>query len=215
MRRLRASMLALTGIVSFAVAFAATRAGKIPTYQSLRGSVGLMEPSYTPRHTAQTGNQLVMVYFGSSNCARSNGKQLQKDVENIKLGLEEKAVRDGWSFMAVGVAVEWSVPDGIDYLRKFGEFDQVSAGYSWANSLAMKYFWTDIPGIAATPQILVLSRSLTVPERGEIGSFYSVEGERIAARKVGTEEMRQWIENGLPLADLDSVSPDESRETAY
>lgn len=62
----------------------------------------------------------------------------------------------------MGVAVDWEVDKGSQFLRGFGQFDEVSVGYNWASSAVRRYMFEDFTGIPATPQIVVVKRFLHV-----------------------------------------------------
>ena len=60
----------------------------------------------------------------------------------------------------------------------------------------MKYIYSDFPGRAATPQILVVGRTL-VHEGGQ----WTLENERVLIRKIGISEIDRWIKEGTVVAD--------------
>lgn len=73
-------------------------------------------------------------------------------------------------------------------------------GRSWLNEGMLKYVWDELPGKAATPQILIVDRSVKV--RSAENPVYGLHSERLVVRKVGMKEIRQWYELGTPLPDL-------------
>ncbi len=75
-------------------------------------------------------------------------------------------------------------------MNKFGPFDEVMSGRSWANTGVLKYVFEDLPGPAATPQVVLVERMLNARDRS-----YSVAEERVLARAVGLEEIKRWADN--------------------
>ena len=59
---------------------------------------------YVPAARDDTGEEIVLVYIGSSTCAFSNAETLPETIERLKTAVQEQAVSSGLSFAAVGVA---------------------------------------------------------------------------------------------------------------
>jgi hypothetical protein len=156
------------------------------------------EPTYHP--SGEWGsNQLFLVYVGSAGCGWSNVEWLPAVVDSLKIVLRDRADSLGISFATLGVAPDWSPGDGVAHLNKIGAFDEIAAGYGWMNSSALRYLWSDIPGDAGTPQLVLLYREVLVPERGRGQRGFYLQRETLLHRAVGTFEIRQWLRNGVPL----------------
>lgn len=150
-----------------------------------------------------TANERLLIYIGSSSCGPSNDKDMPAMVATVRDRVRESAVRDGRRFVTVGIAKDGDVSAGLAHLAKFGTFDEVMSGRSWANIGVMKYVFSDLRGPAATPQILVVDRSLN-----NQGVFIEVQQEAVRLRRVGLQELRDWInDSGDPLA----MSPSGAR----
>lgn len=100
-----------------------------------------------------------MVYIGSSTCGYSNDSSLPKLMDDAKIKLQRMAIRQGWSFSAIGVSVDWIPEQRVDHLGKFGEFDEIITGRKWEGVVA-QFYLKKMPGINGTPQILVLRRQM-------------------------------------------------------
>jgi hypothetical protein len=197
-------LIGVTGAVVFLVMFFAALGGHVSLPRSfatahLRASRG---NGYEPKYTHANGEQLVMVYVGSARCVWANDPQLPKLVEQAKLALETQAARRGWSFEAIGIAVDWIPEEGLDHLRRLGRFDEVSAGYGWANLAAAEFFNDRVPEPAATPEVLVLRRSLTMPNSLDGPSGYVLANQQVVARKSGLVELRRWVQDGALVPAL-------------
>ncbi len=167
----------------------------IPDVQ-VRWSVPVIEAGrYVPQARQRPGDEIVLVYIGSSGCTWSNAPQLPGLVRGLKQDLLDRARTEGRIFAALGIARDIVVADGIAHLEEFGPFDEVMAGRSWANTGIQKYFYGDLPGgFGATPQIMVVSRTLFY-ENGHI----SIKNEQVLARAVGLAEITEWTSKGAPL----------------
>lgn len=157
---------------------------------------------YVPLGRTREGAELALIYIGSSGCVPSNQKGLSDAVEELKLAVRETSARNGRSFTAVGIARDWDAEAGLDHLRKFGRFDELLAGRNWLNMGVRRYVWEELPGEAATPQILIVERFVGNPAPTARGIQYVIRDERLVTRKVGAEEILRWARQGAPLPDL-------------
>ncbi len=136
-----------------------------------------------------------MVFIGSSTCSFSNHSTLPGLIEEAKLNLQSKALDLGTSFSTIGVSIDWVTSDGIAHLNKFGNFDEVITGRKWHGTGANIYLG-QIPGVNATPQILILARR---PEPSSDNGARSVSEEIPIYRIAGLQRIRNWLDRGLPL----------------
>ena len=104
------------------------------------------------------GDELVLVYIGSSGCSWSNVPGLPAVVDGLKTTIQNRARRTGNAFATLGIARDAVAADGIAHLAKFGDFDEVISGRGWANTGVQKYIYGAMPGEGATPQVLVVPR---------------------------------------------------------
>lgn len=114
---------------------------------------------------------------------------LGSDQERCAGSSEERSV----GFATSGVARDLVVRHGLEHLEKFGAFDEVTTGRGWLNMGVLEYIYGDMPGAAATPQVIVVER--TVKRDGEWG----IEDQRVLARRAGLDEIEEWAKEGSPL----------------
>lgn len=157
---------------------------------------------YTSRFDARGGPELALVYIGASGCAAANREDLPQTVKRLKLLIQKKAEESNRNFVAVGVARDWKVEAGIEHLKKFGAFDEIMTGRNWLNVGTLKYLYEDIPGLASTPQILVVDRVVD----GVEAPAYSIHSERLIVRKAGPKRIQRWLEQGAPMPTLEPVA---------
>jgi len=141
---------------------------------------------------------LLFVYIGSSTCAWSEVAWLPITLDSIRAKVRERADTAGLGFVSLGVALDWNPNDGVAHLSRIGMFDEIAAGYNWMNLAALKFLWSEFPGRASTPQVLVLYRELSTPNDGGQTAPRVVQ-EKLLSRAVGTIEIRRWQEHGIPV----------------
>ncbi len=172
------------------------------------GYLQLVPFNSAPRATVvypdtNTANERLLIYIGSASCGPSNDKDMPAMVATVRDRVRESAVRDGRRFVTVGIAKDGDVSAGLEHLAKIGPFDEIMSGRSWANIGVMKYVFSDLRGPAATPQVLVVDRSLN-----NQGVFIEVQQEAVRLRRVGLQELRDWINDA---ADTLAMSPSGAR----
>lgn len=177
-------------VVSFAVG-TSERIQLLPTVE-FHWSDQASEYRYSPSHENASVKEIVMVYIGSSTCDYSNDSSLPRLIDDVKINLQSSAIKQGWSFRAIGVSIDWIPEDGIDHLDKFGDFDEIITGRKWEGTGA--YLYTKkMPGINGTPQILVLGRQI-----GEDSVSTELE-EMLIYRVAGLYRIQNWVNQDFPL----------------
>jgi hypothetical protein len=191
-----AAALVCVGIfaAAFSLAFTGTTSLTADSVRALAPARG----DYVPSRRITPGPELVLVFIGSSTCGPSNQPGLPEKVEEIKLLLQARARADSQAFTTIGIARDWDVEAGIGHLRRFGRFDEVIAGRNWINTGLLRYVWEDVPGQAATPQLLVLERRV-VDRRTPEAAEGVIRDERLVTRKVGSAEIARWLAQNAPL----------------
>jgi hypothetical protein len=108
---------------------------------SLRGydPTGVRSEYPTP-FRPNPGPQLEMVFIGESQCPWSSHPDLAQAISATTRRLALLADSLGMSFRTIGVALDWSPRVGFEYLTGIGWFDEMSLGYNWGNSMALRYF---------------------------------------------------------------------------
>lgn len=151
------------------------------------------QPIYQPAAALETGDEIVLVFIGASFCNAHNRPGFPGVVETAKVRVQAQAKATGVRFRAIGVALDWRSADGLAFLERFGEFDEVSAGSNWVSDGATKYVWREIPGESDVPQLLVLRRSIDVGNAVRIGE------DRVVKRILGATEIERWVSAGATL----------------
>lgn len=111
------------------------------------------------------------------------------------MSLQNKASEREWHFSVIGVSIDWSTSEGVSHLEKFGLFDEIMTGRKWSGTGAHRYI-SQIPGIPATPQVLVIGRNpASINARGSRPVVKDI----LIHRVVGLFPLKNWIDRGLPL----------------
>lgn len=199
-RRGRVRHLALFAVAAGMVfGFALGSFGLLPVPEiTFRWKIPVVRASqYAPGVSLSPGEEVVLIYLGSSTCAWSNVPELPSEVRRLKVLLQARAQNEGKRFATVGIARDWLTKDGIDHLNKFGSFDEIMTGRSWANHGTQHYIYGegDMAGPRSTPQVIVISRKLESHEGRP-----SISDERVILRRTGVDAISKWIAAGAPLS---------------
>src|SRR5262245_47304637 len=97
--------------------------------------------------TTGSGPEFVFVYIGAAGCGPSTVPELPDIVEKVRDAVAWRARASGAGFRSIGIAKDADARVGLEHLKKYGHFDEVSAGGGWLNTGALKYVFTDLPGV--------------------------------------------------------------------
>ena len=168
----------------------------------IRWRIPAIEPtSYRPSGRLASGEEVALIYIGSADCIWSNAPELRSLVEALKLGFRDRAMEEPWEFVAIGIARDMDPARGIAHLQEFGAFDEIMTGRSWGNIGLLKYIYGEMPGRAATPQIIVVARTFQAD-----GGHYGLLDERVLVRAIGLDEIKAWALAGSLWDEHDAAS---------
>lgn len=148
--------------------------------------------SYEPRFGASTGREITLFYVGKRNCAQSRSSQVVADVKAILLELDRDTRGRGMGLGAIGVALDWSTAEGIEHLKSVADFDEVHAGRNWVNSYFLNDLVTAYGVAAATPTLVLVERSLIVPDKLHPSRQARLSPGRVVAIAKGVSEIHLW-----------------------
>lgn len=157
------------------------------------------DTAHVPRLDSTPVPQLIMLYFGSSDCPGAADPDLPKAVAALRTRLAALAGMQQMTFLAIGVALDWSAEKGTRHLRRFGHFDEVAAGAGWGNSVGFEYMWAEPRLVAATPQVVVYRRLLKISADSRVAARYEVIGLEFVAAAAGADRIVRWAESGSAL----------------
>lgn len=147
-----------------------------------------------------SGVEFALVYVGAPTCIWSNAAELPSVVARARGYVQTQAAARGHSFAAIGVSQSNSVTRGIEHLRKFGPFDEVSTGRGWHNIALLKFVYTEHVGPASTPQLILVERTVAPEMRP------AIHDERVLLRLVGLGSIRHWVDKGAPIPRAEHIT---------
>jgi hypothetical protein len=159
-------------------------------YSAVR-HVSSRAPSGSTDRRLKTGEQVIAFFVGAKFCAAYSREGFPETVRTLREKLAGRASEAGMEFVFVGVALDWTVEDGLEFLERFGPFDEIVAGQNWLNETAIRYIWRDLPGRAAVPQVILLHREIRVDDR-----VIQILNEQIMTRRIGVDGITEWLAAG-------------------
>ena len=93
-------------------------------------------------------------------------------------------------FSAIGIANDFSVEKGWEFLKSTGYYDEVIIGKNWLNSGSIEHIWNHEQPAPAMPQILVFKREINIDESIMVGK------KSYLARYIGSGEIEDWVNSG-------------------
>jgi hypothetical protein len=184
---------ALTGTTASAALLTAAAVGSLI---NVRESTG-MSPSEevvrsSVRATADTSSvEIFLVFIGAPTCPASTPDAIATTLAQVQDRVHAQTTAQNVRFARLGVAVSNGAADGVRYLEEVGEFDEVIAGGGWRNTGIHRFVDIDLPGIAMTPQVIIVRR---VRRTGVLT-------ESVLVRKAGNAAIQLWNSRGAPLPD--------------
>ena len=158
----------------------------------------LGSPPVAPhRVTLMPGREMLLVFIGSLYCGASTEKGFPEVFAQVRDKVMETARANNMAFGTIGVTVDWSISDGLEFLQRFGAFDEVVLGRNWLNS-GMDRFVRQQQGVEEIPQIVVLVRYVNSGP-----TSFAITDERVVAARRGTRDIRAWLAEGVPIGMLD------------
>lgn len=134
-------------------------------------------------------SELVSVFISASFCGANKTVGFREAVRELNDILEVRALAENIAFRSIGISIDWDPHLGVQYLGRFGPFDEIIAGNNWLNLGTLRYIWNDFPGMGAIPQILILRRTVHNSQ-----AALTVSNERVISRLVGVDQIKDWLE---------------------
>lgn len=165
-------------------------------------AVPVAAQQYTPAYDdpdyygLQSGTELVMVYVGSTSCGPCHSPEVKSALEAAKVALAERARREGKTFVAVGVATDYIVEEGIEFLASSGRFDEIVVGRNWLNSASLAHLWRSEgveDRVVAIPGVVVFEQEVS------LGEIVEASEPRYLVELAGADAIPAWAEAGAPL----------------
>jgi hypothetical protein len=141
--------------------------------------------SSAPRPTREIG----AVFIGMASCCESLTESLREPIDSVRHVLQRRALREGADFRMIGVSLDWRPEDGWNYLKHFGEFDEIGLGNNWFSTLPEVLMFTDGKVDPVVPQLVIYERTV------DFGGTRPKFGPRtIVSRLEGRPAIMAWLQ---------------------
>ena len=150
------------------------------------------------------GMNLIAYVIVSSDCGWSTMPTVKTALGSIREELEAVHGSSYAHISVIGVALDRDLEAGLRFLSDLGNgetasvFDQIIVGGSWLNEQVIRLVWRQGIAEAASPQVMVIER-LVDTDTYPLTSSIQLQSDRPLASLVGSTEIIQWIDDGLPL----------------
>jgi hypothetical protein len=153
-------------IVAVALCLAAASGGAVAARAVLRRHPGAapMPGAVTAvlgDSTPVTATREFAVFLGDVDCSACKVPGLPRRVQTILDSLRAVASSRKHTFASIGISMNGSPKAALDWLDRFGEFDEVLLGDQWLNVGVIKYIWTYPAAVPTVPQIMLFQHSIT------------------------------------------------------
>jgi hypothetical protein len=166
-----------------------------------RTPVGLMHRDRLPAQPDQVRPEYVLVFISSSTCPVATLDRIPMVQDLIEMH-RARAEEENRVFVLQGVALDWDLEAGYEYLQSVAEFDEISIGQSIINEAAFRHMWEDEQVAPATPGLMVMKRDIVFNNesggrpRGqsidELGGYgFQKVRETVAETHVGLEQLEE------------------------
>lgn len=171
------------------------------------------------------GWELQAIFVSSSDCIGNTAQGFAAAVRQAKTVLRERADSADVSFSTIGVAKDWDIQEGYEYLMldtwsgpsadldlDFGPWDEVSVGRNWGNTIISRYV-EQMGGACRhesergllVPQ-LVLAKRFATDWREDY--HFTFRKHEVLFRLCGAQRIIEWAEEGAPVEGLGEMSTD-------
>lgn len=156
-----------------------------------------MATQYVPTYRRPEGTELLFVYVGKASCAACQHPDLPELVKSAKRLGRQRAESLSVSFSAVALGLDLDPFASLGHLNRLGLFDELSVGRGWDNRAALDLFHTRFGAAAATPQFLVLRRTITRDTTYSPARL--IVAEDLLMRVVGVDGIQAWVTRGCTV----------------
>lgn len=127
-------------------------------------------------------------------------------IRGMKDALAARADSLGYSFSAIGVAIDWDLETGVRYLMdgrstsgelEFGPWGEVVVGRQWLNSASSLYALSRGLRWFAVPHVLIVERTVLPHE-----TYFEVAEPRLLFRVSSGDDIVEWAQENFPVPNL-------------
>lgn len=141
-----------------------------------------------------TSSFFQLVVIASQDCAAGRSDEFRQLVRAILDSTHIAANARGVRLFTLLAITDADHHSAWRFARSLGEWDELNLGRGWSNSVVERFVWGEVPGVAAIPQVLVLTRTI----RSRVPVLVLGRPE-LLSRKVGVHEITSWLATGAPF----------------
>ena len=143
---------------------------------------------------AITVREVSAVFISMADCCDALTPSLRGPIDTLRSTMQLRALRANEVFRLIGVSLDWSPKVGWDYLRQFGEFDELGLGSNWYGLQPEVLMFSGGDVQPVVPQLVVFERQVTT------GAGTPTFGPRKILRTLrGRDQIVAWVREGAPL----------------
>lgn len=181
---------------AFLIVLVATLSGYLgyKAFSSLQGSIpnsrgeaaGVGVGSIIPTAHDSVTSQFLVVVLGATWCVGANDKRLREAIGGVQ---SFRARTSRQNLALVGIAIDRNPKQGMAWLNRLGDFDELLTGSHWLNTGMIHFVWSGGLTRPALPQLMVMARKVNL-SKGALG----VSGERLIESAVGVRAIQDLVE---------------------
>ena len=135
---------------------------------------------------------LAFYYFGSTNIGFCTAAENIEKIKRIKENLPLKYNNIRMKFVLV--CLDKDMEAGFNYVKKHGQWDEISIGDAFRNELALYYLnTTEVPSI---PHIIVFLNTITIGK----WNIPILKKRKMIVDLAGEKQIGDWIKQDYPLS---------------
>jgi len=141
-----------------------------------------------------TVREVSAVFISMADCCDALTPSLRGPIDSVRSIMQLRALRANEVFRLIGVSLDWNPKVGWDYLRQFGEFDEMGLGSNWYGLQPEILMFSGGGVQPVVPQLVVFERQVTT------GAGTPTFGPRKLLRTLrGRDQIVAWVREGAPL----------------
>lgn len=135
-------------------------------------------------------SEIILRLVVSSSCSFSRDPSLPDLVQEAVTTMRSVAEELGIEFGTSAVSIESEPKEGIEFLTRFGPFEEISVGRGWVNTVVIDHSVSGPGDHRSTPQVIVLRRRVDVAPHEDVDAPVGMTTD-IVLRAVGVPEVER------------------------
>lgn len=133
----------------------------------------------------------VVYYFGATNIGFCTAPDNIEKIKELKKNLPIKHKDNPFKFVLV--CLDENLETGLKFVKKYGQWDEVAIGASYANELALNHL--NAASLPSLPHIFVFKDTLSSGR----WNLPVIKKRRLLVELSGEKQIGDWIEKGYPF----------------